>query len=500
MIPCIAPWRRSTCGNTSPHRPHGLRSPVRSGGDGRHLAFALLLAGAGDGAAAAAETAATPCPLPPAYLALRYEEDWSYLADPRCATDKWDRVKYMPFGEGRYVSLGGDARIRYERFENPGFGTGPDDTNGYLLQRYLLHADMHWNPRWRFFGQLESALEDGRNGGPRRTDENRLDVNQLFAEWTPLLRDTDRLSLRVGRQEVELGSAQFTSVRDGLNDRLSFDGIRLVGEVNHWRVHAMATRVVPNRIGMFDDGSRHDETHSGFFIARSHTLLPDGNAVAYASRRTRPITDYAGGNGPEQRYTVGTRWWGTGDHFDYSYEFGIQRGHIGVSDIRAWYVNTNSGWTEPLAWGRTRFGLRFSIGSGDPSPGDGTIGTFSPLFAATAYSGLAGLIGPSNSINLTPSMGVQIDENRWTTIGTSLFWRQSLADGIYNIATELLRPPGSSDARFVGVQPTLQYIWTPTRHVTINTTLSYFRTGTFLRETPPGENVTYFTIWWAYRF
>jgi hypothetical protein len=31
-------------------------------------------------------------------------------------------------------------------------------------------------------------------------------------------------------------------------------------------------------------------------------------------------------------------------------------------------------------------------------------------------------------------------------------------------------------------------------------TLSYFRAGSFLHETPPGEDVTYFTAWWAYRF
>ena len=85
-------------------------------------------------------------------------------------------------------------------------------------------------------------------------------------------------------------------------------------------------------------------------------------------------------------------------------------------------------------------------------------------------------------------------------IGTSVFWRQSRDDGIYNIASELLRPPGSSSAYHVGTQPTLQVTWTPSPRVTLLTTLSYFRAGAFLRETPPGENVTYFTSWWAYRF
>jgi hypothetical protein len=239
---------------------------------------------------------------------------------------------------------------------------------------------------------------------------------------------------------------------------------------------------------------------SGFFVARSHTLLPGGNAVVYANRRTRPTTSYADGSGEEERITTGTRWWGRGRSWDYNLEAGIQRGSIGDEDIRVWYVNTDNGWTLGDAPGRPRFGARFSIGSGDQQLGDGVIGTFSPLFASTAYSGLSGLLGPSNSINLAPSVAVRLSDTLLLTAGTSIFWRQSLSDGIYNINSEVLRLPGSSDARHVGSQPTVQLNWTPTRHVTTVVTLSYFRAGEFLRETPPGEDVTYFTAWWAYRF
>lgn len=431
---------------------------------------------------------------------MRYEEDWRSLADARCRTDAWDAAKYIDLGADRFLSFGGDARIRYERFDNPGFGRGLDDRNGYLLQRYLLHADLHWSGRLRFFTQLESSAVDGRRAGPRPTDENSADVNQLFAEWRAPLRGDDSVTVRVGRQEVELGSAQFTSARDGLNDRLSFDGVRALGEVGDWRFHAMATRVVPTNRGAFDDASGPDATLTGFYVARTHALIPDGNAVGYANRRTRPDGIYADARGAEERITVGTRWWGRDDHWDYSLEAGAQLGRLGASDIRAWYANADNGWTLRDSPWQPRFGLRFSLGSGDGTPRDGVLGTFSPLFAATAYSGLAGLVGPSNSINLAPSLRLRLDETVTLTVGTSVFWRQSRADGIYDIASELLRAPGASDARHVGTQPTLQLAWTPTRHVTVFTTISYFRTGRFLRETPPGENVTYFTMWWAYRF
>lgn len=476
------------------HRLESRTGSARAGAIGR--SFALLLSSC---APEEAFALGTDCPGRPGYSNLRYEEDWRYLADTRCAVDPWDRAKYIPLENGRSLSFGGDARIRYERFDNPGFGSGEPDDDGYLLQRYLAHGELWMTRNVRFFGQLESSLVNGRNGGPRPTDENRADVNQLFAEGT-LRGEDSRVTLRLGRQEVELGSAQFTSARDGLNDRLSFDGVRALGEWRDWRFHAMATRVVPTVPGAFDDRSTPGGTLSGFFLARNHALLPAGNAVVYASRRTRENTAYADGAGPEQRYTTGTRWWGRDEHWDYNLEVGAQTGTHGSDDIRAWYVNTDNGWTFREAQRQPRVGVRFSIGSGDRSLGDGKLGTFSPLFAATAYSGLSGLIGPSNSINIAPSVTLRLTRELQLTAGTSVFWRQSLTDGIYNIAGDILRQPGSSNARLVGTQPTLTFTWTPTRHVTVLTTLSYFRAGPFLRETPPGESVTYFTAWWAYRF
>lgn len=450
-----------------------------------------------------ARPAPVVCPPPVQYQPMRYEERWVDLPDPRCAIDAWERVKRIALGsspDAPRLSLGGDARVRHERFENPGFGAGLDDRDGYLLQRWLLHGDLELTPRLRVFGQLEYSRIDGRRAGPRIADENAGDLNQLFAEWT-LLRDADRmLALRVGRQEVQLGSAQFTSARDGLNDRLSFDGVRLLGTVGPWTLHAMVTQVVPTRPGRFDDRSTDDERLSGFAIAHAHAFGFDTNAAFYVNQRTRPRSLYADNTGEEDRWTIGNRWFGRNATRDWNVEFGVQRGNVGFSRIEAWYLNTDHGFTWQQAAWRPRAGVRFSVASGDHRLGDDVVGTFSPLFAATAYSGLAGLIGPSNSIHVAPSITVRPHERWEITAGASVFWRQSLADGIYDIASNLLRPPGSSDARHVGTQPTVAVSWFATRHTLVFATLSWFRAGTFLKETPPGENVTYFTTWWAYRF
>lgn len=450
-----------------------------------------------DGVALSA--AAEACPPRPAYESMRYEEDWRYLADRRCVNDWIDGLKSMPLAGPLSVALGGDVRLRYERYHNADFGRGIRDHSGYLLQRYLVFGDLHAGERFRVFGQLESSWIEGRAGGSRPTDKNTLDVNQLFGEWT-MRWNRDRVTVRAGRQEVELGSGQFTSVRDGLNDRLSFDGVRVLGDVGAWTFHAMATRVVPSVPGAFDDRSRSSDTYSGFYFGRREDWLPGATAVVAANRRTRTAAAYFDARGGEERYTIATRLWGRSERWNYDFDVGLQRGHVGTSNIRAWYVRTDNGWRLSPLSGRARADIRFSIGSGDTLTGDGVLGTFSPLFAATAYSGLSGLVGPSNSVNVAPSLTLPVGARVDVTMGTSLFWRQTREDGAYNIASDVLRTPGQSQARHVGTQPTIQLMWQPTPRVTVRATLSYFRAGQFLRETPPGESVTYVTAWWAYRF
>ena len=91
-------------------------------------------------------------------------------------------------------------------FGNAAFGSGPQDANGYALQRYLVHADLRAGRHVRVFTEIQSGLESDRTGGPRPTDEDRLEFHQVFAEFrtgsSPHL-----FSLRVGRQEVAFDPA-----------------------------------------------------------------------------------------------------------------------------------------------------------------------------------------------------------------------------------------------------------------------------------------------------
>jgi len=210
-----------------------------------------------------------PASLPrPLYPLPRYEEDWSLLSDPAKRDDSWDPIKFIPLNEDRnvFLSLGGEMRETYERFHNTNFGLSPDDPDGYLLQRYLFHVDFHAGQRFRFFGELNSSLEDGRTGGPRPLDEDKLDVHQGFVDFVVLKpRENSSLTLRIGRQEMAFGSGRMVDLREGPNVPLSFDGLRLSWKSPAWHFDAFATRPVQNEPGIFDDPPQHDFAFWGLY-------------------------------------------------------------------------------------------------------------------------------------------------------------------------------------------------------------------------------------------
>jgi Alginate export len=430
----------------------------------------------------------------PSYSNLRYDEDWRTVA--HSPGDKWHAAKHVSLGDEAYFSLGGDARVRYEYFRNPGFGGGRQDSNGYGLQRYLLHSDLRIHPWWRVFGQLQHSQESGRTGGPRSFDENKLDVHQAFVDVGPYQNMRDYTALRLGRQELEFPFARLMSVRDGRNTRITFQGARFIHQRPDWRGAMWALR--PVRI----DRNEWDETQlaGGAGYTRYRFLTPKGNiAIAYNLFNER-LAKYEQGSAAEHRHGLGARIWGVNGGFDYNYEAVYQFGNFGDASIRAWDLATDTGYTWHAVRFQPRLGVRFDITSGDSDLSDDRLENFNPLFAATAYSGLAGLIGPSNAIDFAPSITLKFSNGANLTFGTAMFWRHRTQDGVYDLELNLIRSGKNSNARFVGQQWTLQGNYPLTAHASLAATLSYFDTGRFLRETGAGKNLIYFTTWWNYRF
>jgi Alginate export len=453
--------------------------------------------------------AQTPYPSPSpasstqAYLPQRYDEDWSYLRDENKRTDALDVVKYIPLNDrGWYVSLGGEARIRYEYFTEFAFGAGPQDSNGYLLQRYLVHADFHLGKKLRVFTQLQSGIENGRNGGPRLTDDDRLEVHQAFVDLK-FGSENSSVVLRVGRHEMDLGAGRLISSGEGLNVKRSFDGARLIWKTRNWITNAQVDKLTSVKLGLFNDTPNPTLTYWGIGTTRSRLKQHGGESVFYIGLdRKEGIFDQ--GVGREIRHTFGFRSFGQHANVDYNIDAFLQIGSFrnrGTRNtIRAWAASSDLGDTVGHSKLKPRFGLRADTTSGDRNPTDRVLQTFNPLLPGTSYSDTIGLIGAPNSIGLFPNLRF-VPRNRFTlTVGSAFFWRESTRDGVYSINVAPLRSGQFSHARFVGAQPSVRLDSSIQRHWSYTLILSRFRAGQFLKETPPEESTNYLTSWLTFKF
>jgi Alginate export len=277
----------------------------------RAAAAATLAGGLLGGGSGQAEQAA---PERPEFARLRQDEDWSALCDPARRTEPLDGLKCVPLGADRsaWFSLGGEVRERYEYTHNPLWGEDPQDDHGVFLQRYVLQGDLHLGPQVRLFGQLYSALENGRAGPTSPVDENQLDLQQAFLDLSVPPSEGASATFRLGRQELRYGSGRLVDVREGPNVRRKFDGGRALTEVGDWRIDGLAVRPAEDAPGVFDDGT--DETQAlwgAYAVERSPGWLPPGFPLdLYYLGYSNDDASYDQGTGEETRQTVGARLWG----------------------------------------------------------------------------------------------------------------------------------------------------------------------------------------------
>jgi hypothetical protein len=467
----------------------------------RSLIVAPLVVLCAIGATAGAGDAACP-PARAPYATLRYEEDWSFLRDAACKTDPWDGFKYVPLGrEGDvFLSTGVDARVKYEYFRNFLWGQGPQEGDGYVLQRYLIHGDLHVTPYTRAFVQLESALEEGRKGGPRATDEDKLDLNQAFLDGVAPLGDARWLTLRVGRQELSYGSQRLVSVREAPNVRQTFDALRLIFTMPGWRIDGFVSRPVEVHTGVFDDHPNGDRSFWGVFAVTGLPMLPDGHTDLYYLGLANDQARFDQGLASEVRHTVGTRLWGRPGEWDYNVELIYQWGTFGRGDIRAWGAASDTGYTlRTFPW-RPRLAFRADINSGDRDPGDRNLETFNALFPRGSYFGEIAILGPANLFDVHPYIELHPVKPLTIIVDADSFRRQSDRDGIYSPAGSLVRSGRRSRATHVGEQVGIQAEWQVDRHFSVAANYTHFFAGRFIRETGPGEDIDYTTAWLQYRF
>ena len=285
--------------------------------------------------------------VPAPYTPQVWDIDWSYLANHRLRQDWTDDLHYIALGSDRskYLSITGQIRERGEYHDHPAFGAQPPD-NGYFLQRYLLSANLHSGPRFRAFIQAESAIVNGRDGGPRPgIDESKLDINQGFVDLKLYQHGKDDLNVRTGRQLVSLGSTRLVAIGAGLNVEQPFDGVRLTLHHSSWTAEGLALRPVSINSRDFNNEPNSSVEFWGLYLTHPVPRLKQVFIDVYYLGFDHKSAHYAQGTGREQRETVGARIWSHKATWDYDFEYTGQFGRFGPGDIRAWGTGYHLGYT-----------------------------------------------------------------------------------------------------------------------------------------------------------
>lgn len=450
------------------------RVPARRAGTIPTIA-ALLSAGLCC-ASLAAQTAAPP-PRPD-YRVTRFDENWSALRKTG-TPEKLDALKFAPLNESgsAYLSLGGQIRGRSENVRNFGLSAAAGRDDSFELVRLLLNADMHLGPHVRLFAEGKHALAFGRElpGGKRPLDQDEWDLQNAFGELI-----VEGATLRVGRQELLIGSQRLVSPLDWTNTRRTFEGIRVTGRKGTLSLDGFLTR--PVTVANTDFNKRDSATTFSGFSVRPFAAAPRFSWELYGLILAQDAPGLWGFTGEQDRVTFGARTTGEAGSptLRFEVEAAYQTGAIAEHEISAWFVASDLIKSFPAAKAKPSLGIGFDVASGDGDPTDDVVGTFHQLYPlGHAYLGYMDLLGRQNMIEARVVTTVAPTRALSGRAALHRFLRASTADAVYGV-TGAISSAGPGMARAVGTELDLTAAYKVDRHAKIDVGYGHFDPGAFL--------------------
>jgi hypothetical protein len=395
--------------------------------------------------------------------------------------------------------VSGQLRLRAEGFRVHETDTRASASDNYLLQRYLVGSDVRLGASARVFAEVQSGIINGRLRSPRPTDRNSLDLHQGFVEWRQPIGQR-RLSMKVGRQELTIGSTRLISASPGLNVKRSFDGAAVSYRGSSWTLAGAGARLVGLKSGAFDDQSNSGQLFWGAAFGRRSPRFQRGEVAAYYLGIEREQSLYAQGIGRELRHTVGAKWTGSGSRLVLNYDALVQWGRFAGLPVRAWAFATETAYRIATSGWQPRVSVRADIASGDADAADARLHSFNPLFPGNSYAGAVGLLGPTNLTDLTPAITMTPHPTLTLGIEAPSYWRTSTGDGVYGTDLRLLIRPEAGAGQYVGTNPGVLVVWQATPHAQLQGVVTRFLAGRFLDRSFVSSGFGFYSGSFVYRF
>jgi hypothetical protein len=430
-----------------------------------------------------------------------YESDFRYLEDPKNTQhDIFDVLHRIHLGDNWLFNTGGEFRIRYAD-ETNSRGTGKG--NNYDLSRVRVYGDLWYRDTFRVYVEYIDADVLHESLAPLPTDINRGDLLNAFVDAKLFTYNDHNAYVRVGRQELLLGSQRLISPLDWANTRRTFEGVRAFRQGEKFDFDLFwVSPVVPNptRFDSEDDKQNFAgawmtyRPKKGDYLDFYWLFLDNANKI---NTLTLPF-------GPYNVHTLGTRYFGKKNNWLWDVEPMLQLGDRGSKDIIAGAATVGGGYNfSKLPWNPTWWVYYdYASGTSNPNSPNGSFSTFNQLFPfGHYYLGFMDLIGRQNIHDVNSHLW--LFPTKWIT-----FWLQyhhlqldQPRDALYNSAgVPYRRDPTGRSGTDVGDELTAVVNFHLSAHSDIFVGYGQLWAGSFFKNTGPPTNPSLTFVQYSFRW
>lgn len=416
-----------------------------------------------------------------------FDADWRYVDQPGANPDFFEKLHRVHLGDDWMFGTGGQASWRHMREINSRL-TG--NTNEYDLFRARVYGDLWYRDAFRIYAEFITAHNVNPELRPLRIDESRADLLNLFADVKVGEIDCKPVYVRIGRQELNLGSTRLVSSLDWANTRRTFEGVRGMYSSDKLDVDLFFARPVIVDSKRFDFADNNQNFAGAWVTYRPQKGQAIDTYYLYLDNHNKTTT---GGivTTPTVTHTIGTRYSGDKDGFLWDFEGGAQFGDRGGNSIFAGFATAGLGYNWSKAAMNPTVWAYYDWASGDSLRNAGKFNTFNQQHPfGHYYMGFLDLVGRQNIRDL--NMHLFLHPAKWITFNAQYhcFSLDKAADALYSVAGNAgaLRSANGTAGGVVGQEIDILINFHLTKQSDFVLGYSRMQAGEFIRNTAPNAN------------
>ena len=376
---------------------------------------------------------------------------------------------------------GGDIRVQYFHFDNQDWEK--NNNSNYLLTRFLWNAALNFGDNHQIKVEFQSGLANGIPKPVSPVDENVLDLHQAYYKYTLNTGKETKLAVIAGRQELQYGSQRIISVREGPNNRQSFDALKVKFEQKDLTLDAFISTYVQAKTGFFNDKFLNQNNILwGIYAVKKNVPLIQNLDIYYLGiKRNKEVINLH--TYETKKHSLGLRVWEGNSNFTYDLEALLQWGKSKTEDrIKSSTASAHITYKfDDWKW-KPILGIKAQYISGDKDTTDKIINTFDPIYPKGAYFGLSPIIGPKNLTNIHVYSKLNPIQDLTVSLEYIYFWRNSTQDAVYDVGGNPLINSLNQKSKNIGSQFQISPQYHLKEKLVLMGDFAYFKTDQFLKE------------------